>query len=166
MVEMNNPPVIPTSFVGGTDSNPSTVANILATYPASATFLGKYARVNDLYGSADEVMRCSSDGSTYYWRPQRTDYAVNNAATGGTVNLTPLVSAPQQVFTATLLGNMTVNLQNTNAWPGAQFELKMTGVLGIFGISIAGLVGGGTLPLLTGGSRTLIYTAAGWREIS
>lgn len=154
---------VPTSFVSG---SPMTVAQLLANYPANSTQNGKYARVTDLFGSVDDVMRCCFDGTNYYWRPQRTDYAVANTRTSGTETLTPLLSAPQQVFSGTLLGNMTVALSGANAWPGAQFETKFSGILGLFSITLTGLVGGATLPLLTGGSRMFLYTSAGWREFS
>jgi hypothetical protein len=149
----------PTAFVSAT---PMTVAEMLATYPASAALLGKYARVTDLYGSADEVMRCSSNGTSYYWRPQRTDYAITSTATSGAITLTPLLSAPQQFFTGTLLGNMTVTPSATNAWPGAQFTLTMNGILGLFSLTVNGLIGS-SVPILTGTTRVFTYTAAGWR---
>lgn len=149
----------PTAFVSAT---PMTVADLLTTYPASAGLLGKYARVTDLYGAADEVMRCSSNGTSYYWRPQRTDYAITNTATSGAITLTPLLSAPQQFFTGTLLGNMTATPSSTNAWPGAQFTLTMNGVLGLFSLTVNGLIGS-SVPILTGATRVFTYTAAGWR---
>lgn len=146
-------------FVG---AGPMTVASLLSTYPADFSLLGKYARVTDLYGSADEVMRCSSNGTSYYWRPQRSDYAVTNTNTSGAITLTPLLSAPQQFFTGTLLGNMTATPSATNAWPGAQFTLTMTGVLGLFSLNVNGLIGN-AVPILTGSTRTFTYTSAGWR---
>lgn len=149
----------PTAFVSPT---PMTVSDLLATYPASAGILGKYAQVTDLYGSANEVMRCSSNGSTYYWRPQRTDYAVNNTTTSGSMILTPLLTAPQQFFTGTLLGNMTATPSATNAWPGAQFTLTMNGILGLFSLNVNGLIGS-AVPILTGTTRVFTYTSAGWR---
>jgi len=150
----------PTSFVSPT---PMTVAALLATYPAGAAYLGKYARVTDLYGSADEVMRCSSNGSTYYWRPQRSDYAVDMNSTGGAVSLVPLVTAPQIFLTANTLTNMTITPSAVNAYPGQQFTVTMTGVIGaLLGVSLQGLIGS-SVPLLTGATKVLTYTAAGWR---
>lgn len=149
----------PTQFV---QAGMMTVSSLLSTYPASATYLGKYARVSDLWGSTDEIMRCSSDGNTYFWRPQRSDYAVTNTQTSGALPLVPLVTPPQVFLTGTLLGNMTVTPSATNAWPGATFDVNASGALGLFGISLAGLIGG-TVPLLSGSTKTLIYTSAGWR---
>lgn len=150
---------LPTSFVSPTSM---TVANLLTTYPASSTYVGKYARVTDLWGSTDEIMRCSYDGTTYYWRPQRTDYAVTNASTSGAITLNPLVTPPQIFMTGTLLGDITVTPSVTNAWPGAEFIVTSKGALGIFNINITGLVGA-NVPLLTGASKTITYTSAGWR---
>lgn len=149
----------PTSFVS---NSAMTVADLLANFPANSSRLGKYARVTDLWGNTDEIMRCSSDGSTYFWRPQRTDYAQNMSTTSGTTTLTPLVTPPTVVMTGTLLGNVTVTPSSTNAWPGATFTVISNGVLGLFGINITGLIGG-TLPILAGGVRTITFTTAGWR---
>lgn len=150
----------PTSFVSTT---PMTVASLLSTYPAGSTYLGKYARVTDLYGNVDEIMRCSSDGSTYYWRPQRADYAISNASTSGTVSLSPLVTPPQIFLIGSLVGNVTITPSSTNAWPGAQFTVTAAGALNLFSINISGLVGA-SVPLLTGSSKVLTYTASGWRS--
>lgn len=150
------------SSVAFVSPTPMTVAALLAGFPAGATYLGKYARVNDLYGSADEVMRCSKTGaSTYYWRPQRSDYAQNSAQTGGAMSLIPLVTPPQLKLTATLASSMTITPSATNAWPGCCFDVTMAGVLGIFGITIAGLIGV-SVPLLSGATKRIIYDGSGY----
>lgn len=138
------------------------VASLLTNFPAGASFLGKYARVTDLWGSVEEVMRCSYDGSSYYWRPQRTDYSVNSTQTTGAVTLTPLVSAPSIIMASTLLGNMTITPSVTNAWPGCRFEIVAQNT-GLFAISFGGLVGGILTNILGGQTRVLEYTAAGWK---
>lgn len=140
-----------------------TVAEALANFPAGVAYVGKYARVSDLWGSVDEVMRCSYDGNNYYWRPQRTDYAVSNATTSGTMTLTPLTSAPQIFLTATLLGNLDLALSTTNVWPGCQFMVVAPSSLGIFTLRFTGLVGGAVSGLLGGSTKLATYTAAGWR---
>lgn len=150
----------PTQFVASGAYMP--VADLLANFPANATQLGKYARVNDLWGSVRSVMTCEYDGNTYYWRPQRTDYAVSNTATTGAITLTPLLTAPTVYLTGTLGGNMTITPSATNAWPGAQFEIMSNGILGLFGINITGLLGG-TIPILGGGRKIITFTQAGWR---
>jgi len=145
-------PAAATSFVANGAYMP--VNTLLSTYPASSAYMGQYARVNDLWGSVRTVMTCEYDGSLYYWRPQRTDYATRNSSTQGAITLTPLLTSPQLTLNGTLLNFLTVTPSVANAWPGAQFEIINNGVLGIFGINIAGLLGG-TLPLLAGGRRVL-----------
>lgn len=158
-----NPPIIPTAFVG--DGNYMTVASLLSTYPAAAQYRGNYARVSDLWGGVQTVMICEGDASGYYWRPQRTDYAPAPVAmTSGSMNLIPLVTAPVINLTGTLLGNINVTPTTANVWPGATFTVTANSVLGLFGINLTGLVGGGTVPLLSGGIRTLTYfSGTGWK---
>ena len=157
------------NFMGGkiafVSPTPMTVASLLSTYPASAPYLGKYARVTDLWGSVTTVMVCEADSTGFYWRPQRTDYAPPPISMGsGTLTLTPLITAPIVNLTGTLTGTVNVTPSSTNAWPGATFTVSSTSVLGLFGINLTGLVGGGTVPLLSGGIRTLTYfSGSGWK---
>jgi hypothetical protein len=151
-----------TSFING--GNEQTVAQLLTNFPADASMLFKYARVSDLFGQTRSVMICEGSAGQYYWRPQRTDYSATSAVATGGMTLTPLLSAPTIAFTGTLTGNVTVTPSITNVWPGAQFTVIANGVLGLFGINIAGLVGGGVIPLLGGSARTMTYVqGAGWR---
>lgn len=141
-----------------------TVSDLLANFPASATVLGKLGRVSDLWGSIRTTMICEQDASGYYWRPQRTDYApAPITQTSGAMSLIPLVTAPIIRLTGTLAGNVTVTPQVTNVWPGATFTISTNSVLGLFGISLAGLLGGGTIPLLAGGKQQITYySGSGW----
>ncbi len=159
-----NAPAPSTAFVG--NGAEMSVASLLATYPAGPDTLFKYARVNDLWGSARSVMICERDGSGYYWRPQRTDYAPAPVAmTSGSMTLTPLVTAPIINLTGTLLGNINVTPSTANVWPGASFTVTSNSILGLFNINLTGLVGGGTVPLLSGGIRTLTYfSGTGWTD--
>jgi len=154
------------SLTSGTDfvnnGVAQSVSSLITNFPASNTYVGKYAKVNDLWGSVDEIMRCSYDGSSYYWRPQRTDYSVSTNQTSGTMNLVPLVSAPTIIMTTTLLGGLDLVPMTTNVWPGCTFTVKTSG-LGIFALRFTGLVGGITKTLLGGSDYTVTYTAAGWR---
>lgn len=138
-----------------------TVAQVLANYPAGSAYLGKYARVSDLYGATDEVMRCCMSGASYYWRPQRTDYAASQASTGGSMTLTPFVTAPQMQITGTLASALNLTPSSTNAWPGCTFEITMNGTLGLFLATITGLLGG-NLSLLAGSTKRLIWTGSGY----
>lgn len=152
----------PSSFVDG--GAEMTVAQLLANHPADASMVYKYARVSDLYGAARSVMICEASGGAFYWRPQRTDFSGANTSTSGAVTLSPLFSPPVIVFTGTLTGNITATPSTANVWPGATFTVMANAVLGLFGINLSGLLGGGTVPLLTGGSRTMTYiSGAGWR---
>lgn len=149
-------------FVSGGQTQ--TVAQLLSNYPAGVSYVGMYARVSDLWGAVDEVMRCCTNGSgVYYWRPQRTDYSTNSSQSSGSVTLTPLVSPPSIFMTATLLGNLTVTPSTTNAWPGCRFEIVSPSSLGIYSVSFSGLVGGIVSNLLAGNTRVLEYTVDGWK---
>lgn len=152
-----------TSFVN--NGSEMTVAALLRDYPAGADTLFKYARVSDLWGSARSIMICERDASGFYWRPQRTDYApAPIAMSGGNMTLIPLVSAPVINITGTLLGSINITPSSTNVWPGATFTVSSNSILGLFGINLTGLVGGGTVPLLSGGIRTLTYfSGSGWK---
>lgn len=141
-----------------------TVANLLANFPAALQYRGMYARVSDLWGSVATVMICEYDGASYYWRPQRTDYSVISTQTSGSMTLTPLVTAPVTVLNATLLGNLTVTPSSTNVWPGCAFEIYAPSSLGLFGITITGLIGGVVSTLLGGSGKKVTYTASGWRS--
>lgn len=140
-----------------------TVASLLASYPAAAQYKGMYARVSDLWGSVSTVMICESDGVTFYWRPQRTDYAVPSTQTSGTMNLIPLISAPVTVLQSTLIGAMTITPTNTNVWPGCTFVVHAPASLGLFSITITGLIGGLTSAILGGSAKSIVYTSSGWK---
>ena len=158
------PARLPASATTFVSPNTMTVADLLATYPPSIATLGMYARVSDLWSSVDEVMRCRWDGVNYNWVPQRSaDFRAASTVTTGALTITALGHAPVLDFTSTLVGSITPTLSPTNAWIGQTKVLRARGVLGIFGINVSGLVGGGTVPLLTGGDRTFVYTPTGWQ---
>lgn len=145
---------------------PMTVAALLANYPASASTVGKYARVTDLWGSVKTVMVCEGDASGFYWRPQRTDYAPPPITmTSGALSLIPLVTAPYVNLTGTLTGNVTITPSTQNVWPGATFSVSSNSMIGaLLSININGLVGAGTVPLVSGGIRTITYfSGSGWK---
>lgn len=149
------------SFVGGTATAPTTVANLISTFPPSATYMGQYARVLDLYGSVDDIMRCRFDGVAYRWIPQRPSFSGIAANTGGTISIVPLVTPPSLRLTGTLLGNMSVVPSSVNAYVGQQQRVVMEGGLGLFTASITGLLGS-NLTLLGGGSKLIEYSPTGW----
>lgn len=149
------------AFVGGTSQSPTTVAALHTNYPPSSTYLGQYARVSDLYGVVDDIMRCRYDGTNYRWVPQRPDFVSNVSATGGTVTATPLVSPPTMRLTGTLLSNIVVTPSNTNAYLGQRFRVIQAGTLGLFTSTITGLIGS-NLTLLGNTSRDIEFGPTGW----
>lgn len=151
---------------GFTPTSPGTVANLLATVPCDATKIAFFAVVTDLYAAAantNEVMRCTLSGSTYYWRPQRTDFAANAVSTGGASSLTCMVNAPTMFYTGSLLSNLSINLNKTNCWPGARFDVANNITLGIFGITVTGLIGSTTKALGLNAHYTFVYDGTDWQ---
>lgn len=147
-----------TQFVS---SAPMTVAQLIANYPPSATTLGSYARVTDLYGAVDDIMRCRWDGVAYRWVPQRPSFSAVNTATGGTINIIPLVTAPTLRMSSTLLSNMTFVPSTTNAFVGQQQRIIQEGSLGLFVSTITGLIGS-NVSLLGNTTKILEYGPTGW----
>lgn len=160
----STPPATPVSGTDFVSQVIMTRAQLKAQYPAGAAYLGKYARVSDLWTSVDEVMRCSYDGVSYYWRPQRSDYAMDMATASGAMSLIPMQTPPTIKFTATLLGGLTLTPTEDDVWPGCFFDITAPGSLGIFSFTIGGLVGGVTKLLLGGGNTRITYSrGTGWR---
>lgn len=149
---------IQTSFVTNTVL---TVAGLHSTYPPSISNLGLYARVSDLYGVVDDIMRCRYDGVAYRWVPQRPNFVGTATATGGNVTITPLVTPPTLRLTGTLISNMTITPSTTNAFIGQKQVLSQDNVLGIFTSTITGLIGS-NLTLLGNTSRVIEYGPTGW----
>lgn len=135
-----------------------------SSFPCNSTILGRYARVNDMYQTVASVAICETDGTTYYWRPQRTDYATTSTQTSGTMTLVPFVTSPVVVLSSSPTGNLNVVASSVNAWPGAQFRILMPATITLpYAITITGLVGNGTLTALQGRDYVITYTAAGWK---
>jgi len=149
----------PTTFVGGAAA--MTVAQLMANYPPAVGYQGMYARVSDLYGSVDDIMRCRFDGVAYRWVPQRDTFNGSNAATTGTVTITPLITPPTLRLTGTLLGNMTIATNVTNAWIGMRQRVIQVGTIGLFTSTITGLLGS-NLTLLGNTVKDIEYGASGW----
>lgn len=140
-----------------------TRADLKASFPASADTVGKLARVLDVWGTVRTSLICEYDGKNYYWRPQRTDYAVQSAQRNGAVQLVPLITAPTIVFTDSLSGNLELQLSTVDVWPGCRYDVTAPSSLGLFTMSFTGLLGG-LSSLLGGGARKqAVYTADGWR---
>lgn len=154
--KVNNPI---TKYVG--DGSAMTLAALMSDYPANAARMGMYARVSDLYGAVDDIMRCRYDGAAYRWVPQREAFSGINTATSGTINILPLFTPPSLRFTATLTGNVTTQFSTVNAYLGQRQRIIANGVLGLFGFTVGGLIGT-NVSLLTGGVKDFEYGPSGW----
>jgi hypothetical protein len=154
-----------TSFVGGTNTSPTTVSALHTNFPPSVTYLGQYARVSDLFGSVDDIMRCRWDGVAYRWVPQRPNFVGTSTVTGGSIPITPLVTPPTLRLTATLLSNLSIAPVATNAFVGMQQKIIQEGVLGLFSSTITGLIGS-NLTLLGNTTRVIEYGPTGWFSAS
>lgn len=145
-------------------STPITVATLLSTYPPSASNLGLYARVSDLWGSVDDILRCRYDGTNYRWVPQRDTFVGTTAATTGTVPILPLITAPTlRITTGTLTGNLNITPSAVNAYIGQRARVIMPPAitLGLYAVQITGLVGL-NIPLLAGTAKDIEYASTGW----
>lgn len=141
-------------------------ATLKANFPAGPDYLGKLARVNDVWGSVRTSLICEFDGTTYYWRPQRTDYAVPSTQSSGTINLVPLVSAPATILKSNLVGALNLNLSTVDVWPGCTFDITAPSVLNLNVLQFTGLIGGLTSAILGGSRKMARYDSDGWRIVS
>lgn len=159
----------PTSFVAnGTSMN---ISDLMANFPAGATYTGRYARVSNLYnnvstasaGGVDDIVRCRFDATNniYRWVPQREAFNVSITPTAGTTTLIPLVTPPTVRLAGTLLGNLTITPSATNAYVGQVFEVIQNSTLGLFLTTVTGLLGS-NLTLLGNTTQQFEYTAQGW----
>ena len=120
------------------------VADLLTNFPASAPYLGQYARVSDYAGYVNRVVRCDYDSglNLYFWNPTQAEYA-RSIPLVGDMTFGALTSPTSIILTGTIgLGvtrNVTFNL--TNARPGQIWEVKanMTTLLGSLNILGTGL---------------------------
>lgn len=155
-----------TSFVG--NGAAMTVAQLMVNYPAAATYQGLYARVMDLYGSVDDIMRCRYDGANYRWVPQREAYGGTTAAAGGTISIIPLVTPPTLRLTATTLtSNLNVTPSSVNAYIGQRQRIIMPPslTLGLFVSQVTGLIGS-NITLLGGNVKDIEFGSTGWFQSS
>lgn len=164
-------------IIGGcTGTSPCTTAGLLSANPCASSITGGLANVSDLYGTTVELMRCNftsgfsniqgASAAGYYWRPVRTDYSTPISSTGGTLAFSCFTNAPTQFVSGTLALALTVNLSTTNCWPGAQFVFVNNLTLGIFGITVTGLVGGITRTLGLNVSGTFMFgTDGAWHTV-
>lgn len=150
--------------------NIMTVADVLNTYPAGASYRGKYVRVSDLYGYVDGVMRCGYDGTQYYWQPTSTDYGRDLAVTAD-MTITPHGHPTSFNLTGSIGLGVTrgITLSPTNGWPGAIKEFKngLSSLLG--GLNILGTGLGSAVAIPLGGYKKFYLDNSGgtlvWRQL-
>lgn len=153
---------VATNFVANATS--MTVANLIANYPPSASTVGMYARVTDLYGSVDDIMRCRFDGTNYRWVPQRESYVGTTAAQSGAVPIVPLVTPPTfRLTSSSLLANLSFVPSSVNAYIGQRQRIIMPSTINLtlYTAQITGLIGS-NVSLLAGNTRDIEYGATGW----
>lgn len=128
-------------------------------------YVGKYARCTDLFGDKTDLVLCSAYGANYFWQPVRPMWP-NTSVVSADQNMTliPLRTPSVMKLTGTLTGNRIITPSTVNAWPGCQFEIKMDGTLGLFGLTIGSLALGATVSLLLGGSRRLIFNGTAYES--
>jgi mRNA-degrading endonuclease HigB of HigAB toxin-antitoxin module len=143
-----------------------TRADLKANFPASNDQLGKLARVLDVWGTVRTTLICEYDGTMYYWRPQRTDYAVGTPQNTGNIALIPLVTAPAIIMKSNLLGAVNLQLSTTDVWPGCTFDITAPSIIGLNLLQFTGLIGGLTSALLGGSRKVARYDSDGWRIVS
>lgn len=152
----------PQFIAGFTPASPGTVASLISTQPCSSTLRGQYAVVSDLFGGTNESMRCGSTGTFFYWQPVRANYAATTTATGGTVTLTPLVTAPTLIMSGSLTSALTIALSSTNAYCGEEFNISTTGIgINLLGVTLSGLLGGVTKALGLSGYQAVFACTSG-----
>jgi hypothetical protein len=142
---------------------------LIDTLPApTASMIGKYARVTDLFGEKTDLLLCSNLGTKYYWQPVRPTYAKAVVVTTATPNipLTPLKSPSVLYITGTLGAGRSMMLSDINAWPGASFEIAMDATL-LGTLNIVGTGLGSGVGVLLGSRKRLFYTAEGkWQQFT
>lgn len=161
-------PLYETRKAVGTGILPGTYT--VDTLPPAADNMDFYATVTDLFGSKrDKVLASQVDGVAF-WQPVRPVFA-KAMTLSGNVTLTALKS-PSVLFVkgsgtaGVLTGNVNITLSPTLAYPGASFEIRMDGTLGLFGLNLLGLNIGTPLAILAGGTRRVFYDQDGWKQFT
>ena len=110
------------------------------------------------FGEKNDLVLCSAYGSKFFWQPVRPAWPNTSAmSVDQNMALRPLRSPSVVRLTGTMTANRTITFDKTMAWPGCQFEIAMDGVLGLFGLTLAGLALGATLSLLAAGRRRVVF---------
>jgi hypothetical protein len=145
------------------DGGPYTVATLPA---AGAGNFGQLVQVSDLWDGAtiDFLVSSGEFGVSHYWRPLNPVHVNSFAAQlGGT--MVPLSDAQIQRMTGTMFEDTALDIDDTNAWRGAIFELVEAAGFsnGGFSVTITGV--SGSPANYTGGYRRFVYTGSVWEEL-
>jgi len=144
----------------------------IATLPAAADNVGKYATVTDLWGDGTRDVLLASSSMiagvrTAYWKPLRPASAQSQSVAAADVNLAPLVNGQVQFLTGAIAAgiNRKVNLSTDRAWPGAMFEVAFDGTFGLASaLNIAGTGLGGLIGMLAGNRRRFVFDQGAWKQ--
>lgn len=158
----------PSSFV---TPNIITMAQMLATYPASAEYRGKFCRTSDMWGIIDGLFRCTYNGRIYFWEPTTTPKYPGGMTLTGNATIQPMITPPIIEFGGALpaLTTWTVTLGTDNLVPGVEKEFRggLSSLLGTLNIGGSGLVSVVNL-LLNANRRFVSYdngSAVVWRSL-
>lgn len=109
---------------------------VVAAYPASSTYQGKFARVSNLFGMNSGALRCESDGTNFFWMPNGMfDYANGNMSVANNQTITAL-GHPTLINLQGTVPSLTTRdlvLSTDNIWPGARKHITTFGVTSLLG---------------------------------
>jgi hypothetical protein len=150
--------VQPGNFIGN-----FTVANLLAQKPCDGVTVpyGSVAYVTDLGGGANNA-KCINNA----WQHFTLGVPTTNSSTSGTVTVTPLVSAPIQQLTGTVIlgSTLTMSISTTNLYPG--YQLNVVGPPSILGSIVLTVLGTGVnLPILSGAKSAYVWNGTALVQI-
>jgi hypothetical protein len=129
-------------------------------------------------GGAEDILYLYSDGTNYYEvarkqaRPPEYRFQFFNLGGGGTLDITPHVSAHHWTFSDTLNAAVVINLSRTNAKEGDRIHLEFEEATGVVTSVVNTLTiqenGGGALKVYNQaktlrGQVSAIYTGTSWR---
>lgn len=137
---------------------------VLASFPAGATYRGKYVRISNYGGYVDRVLRCDYDQSLdyYFWTPTQPEYGRSMPVTGN-MTLSRMITPQSVVLTGSIALGVTrnVTIDIANGRPGEIIEMKagLSSLLG--GLNILGTGLGSGVSILLGGYQKYLIDGAG-----
>lgn len=136
----------------------------VATLPEpDASNLYRVARVSDLFGETQGVVRCLSVGTLFYWRPESSDSA-KAVPLVGNLDVLPLGHSQGLRFTGAIGVGVTrnVTLLTDKGWPGCTKEMSAAGLGSILGtLNVLGTGLGTGVGLATGSYKKFMLDYSG-----